>query len=116
MTTRSAQKMPVGLPDVLRAAHDVFINLTEERIMRIETLAQAVHRGQDATPALIEIAQISHKIAGVAGTLGYPAIGDTARSIEQRLKADIAAGDALRNWDTMAQDIDVFLDELEALL
>ena len=61
--------MPVGLPDVLRAAHDVFINLTEERIMRIETLAQAVHRGQDAIPALIEIAQISHKIAGVAGTL-----------------------------------------------
>lgn len=114
--TASAQKLPAALPDVLRAAHDVFINLTEERILRIETLVQAVHRGQEPAPALTEIAQISHKIAGVAGTLGYPEIGDTARSIEQRLKADLAAGEPLRHWDSMAQDIDSFLDALEALL
>jgi HPt (histidine-containing phosphotransfer) domain-containing protein len=116
MTASSAQRLPPGLPEVLRAAHDVFINLTEERIMRIETLAQAVHRGDDPAAALIEIAQISHKIAGVAGTLGYPEIGDTARSIERRLKADVASGMPLQNWETMADEIDSFLDALENLL
>jgi HPt (histidine-containing phosphotransfer) domain-containing protein len=116
MPASTAQKLPPGLPEVLRAAHDVFINLTEERILRIETLAQAVHRGEDAAPALTEIAQICHKIAGVAGTLGYPDIGDTARTIEQQLKANVAAGDPLRDWDSLGQDIDSFLDALESLL
>jgi HPt (histidine-containing phosphotransfer) domain-containing protein len=64
-------------------------------------------------PALTEIAQIAHKIAGVAGTLGYPEIGDTARSVEQQLKADLATDNALRNWDNIAEEIETLLDAME---
>lgn len=116
MSTNAARKLPAGLPEVLQAAHQVFITLTTERILRIEALTQAVHKGQDAGPALTEVAQIAHKIAGVAGTLGYPEIGDSARSIEQKLKTDIAAGDPLRNWDRISPEIETLLDALEELL
>ncbi|OZB19868.1 MAG: hypothetical protein B7X55_02210 [Rhodobacterales bacterium 34-62-10] len=116
MDSTAAKKLPAGLPDVLQAAHQVFINLTTDRILRIEVLTQAIHKGEDAASALIEIAQIAHKIAGVAGTLGYPEIGDNARALEQKLKADIAAGDPLRHWTTIAPEIETLLDDLEALL
>ncbi|MFU8882734.1 MAG: Hpt domain-containing protein [Rhodobacterales bacterium] len=115
MATNIASKMPEGVPDVLRAAHQVFVNLTTDRILRIELLTQAIHKGQDVVPALTEIAQIAHKIAGVAGTLGYPEIGDKARSVEQQLKADLATDDAMRNWDSIAEEIEVLLDALEAI-
>ena len=116
MTRNAATKMPDGLPEVLKAAHQVFITLTTDRILRIEALTQAVHKGQEPAPALTEIAQIAHKIAGVAGTLGYPDIGDSARSIEQKLKSDLAAGAPLRNWDSIAPKIEDLLDALEELL
>jgi HPt (histidine-containing phosphotransfer) domain-containing protein len=111
-----AKKLPAGLPDVLHAAHQVFINLTIDRILRIEVLAQAVRRGDDAPSALTEIAQIAHKIAGVAGTLGYPKVGDNARALEQKLKADIASGEPLRHWTSTAPQIEELLDDLEAIL
>jgi HPt (histidine-containing phosphotransfer) domain-containing protein len=116
MNRNMAAKLPEGLPEVLRAAHQVFISLTMDRILRIEALTQAVHKGQDPAPALTEIAQIAHKIAGVAGTLGYPAIGDDARALEQRLKADLAAGAPLRNWDSVAPAIEALLDAMEELV
>lgn len=116
MNSNAARKLPDGLPEVLKAAHQVFITLTTDRILRIEALTQAVHKGQDPGPALTEIAQIAHKIAGVAGTLGYPAIGDGARAIEQKLKTDLAAGDPLRNWDSIAPEIETLLDALEELV
>lgn len=112
----AAKKLPAGLPEVLQAAHQVFINLTTDRILRIEVLTQAVRKGEEAAPALTEIAQIAHKIAGVAGTLGYPEIGDNARAIEQKLKADIASGDPMRNWASVSAQIEALLDDLEALL
>lgn len=115
MAATTSTALPAGVPEMLRAAHDVFVNLTTDRIMRIETLTQAVHKGQDASAALLEIAQIAHKISGVAGTLGYPEIGDTARWIEQRIKTDAAAGEPLRNWEEMAAVIDTLLDAMEEL-
>lgn len=116
METTAARKLPAGLPEILQAAHQVFINLTTDRIFRIEVLTQAVHKGDDAAPALTEIAQIAHKIAGVAGTLGYPEIGDSARAVEVKLKADVASGEPLRNWESIAPEIETLLDALEELL
>jgi HPt (histidine-containing phosphotransfer) domain-containing protein len=116
MDSTAAKKLPAGLPEVLQAAHQVFINLTTDRILRIEVLAQAVHKGDDAVSALTEIAQIAHKIAGVAGTLGYPEVGDNARALEHKLKADLASGDPLGHWTSTAPDIEALLDDLEALL
>lgn len=115
MDTSTRTALPPGVPDMLRAAHQVFVNLTTDRIMRIETLTQAVYKGQDVPQALTEIAQISHQIAGVAGTLGYPGIGDNARLVEQRLKANLAAGQPLKDWESNAQIIETLLDEMEQL-
>jgi HPt (histidine-containing phosphotransfer) domain-containing protein len=116
MDRTADKKLPAGLPEMLQAAHQVFINLTTDRILRIEVLAQAVHKGDDAVSALTEIAQIAHKIAGVAGTLGYPAVGETARALEHKLKANLASGDPLRHWTTTASEIEMLLDDLEAIL
>ncbi|MCD1625751.1 MAG: Hpt domain-containing protein [Paracoccaceae bacterium] len=116
MNANAARKVPDGLPDMLHAAHQVFVNLTTDRILRIEALKEAVHKGEEPVPSLTEIAQISHKIAGVAGTLGYPDIGDRARSVEQRLKSDLGTDEPLRSWSTIAPDIEALLDALEELL
>lgn len=115
MAPSTTTALPPGVPDMLRAAHQVFVNLTTDRILRIETLAQAVRKGQDAPGAMVEIAQIAHQIAGVAGTLGYPEIGEDARQVEQRLKADLAAGDPLRHWEENSEIIEALLDALEDL-
>ena len=94
----------------------MFVTLTTDRILRIEALKEAVHKGEEPAPALTEIAQIAHKIAGVASTLGYPEIGNNARSVEQRLKSDLAMADPLRNWTTIAPDIEALLNALEELV
>ncbi|MFD1194187.1 Hpt domain-containing protein [Seohaeicola saemankumensis] len=116
MNLSASKQLPAGLPEVLRAAHDVFINLTTDRILQIEALTVAIGKGEEPGPAVTEIAQIAHKIAGVAGTLGYPEVGDMARSIEQRLKADIGAGAPLQNWDTIGPAIEDLLDAMEDLI
>lgn len=116
MDSTATKKPPAGLPQALQAAHQVFITLTIDRILRIKVLAQAVRKGDDAPSALTEIAQIAHKIAGVAATLGYPEVGDKARALEQKLKADIASGDPLRHWSSTAPQIEALLDDLEAIL
>ena len=116
MSIDAARKLPAGVPEVLQAAHQVFVNLTTDRILRIEALTQAVRKGQEIVPALTEIAQIAHKIAGVAGTLGYPELGDGARSVEQRLKSDLAKGEPLKNWDSIAAEIETLLDAMEELV
>ncbi|MDP5333838.1 MAG: Hpt domain-containing protein [Paracoccaceae bacterium] len=116
MTLSATKQLPAGLPEVLRAAHDVFINLTTDRILQIEALTVAINKGEDPEPAVKEIAQVAHKIAGVAGTLGYPDIGDLARSVEQSLKADILAGMPLQNWSTINPAIEDLLDAMENVI
>lgn len=116
MAINTVSKLPPGVPEVLRAAHDVFVNVTADRILRIEALTHAVQKGEDTVPSLTEIAQIAHKIAGVAGTLGYPDIGLKARAIEQRLKTNLAAGTPLQNWDSISAEVEGLLDDMEELI
>lgn len=79
MSLSASKQLPAGLPEVLRAAHDVFINLTTDRILQIEALTVAINKGEDPEPAAREIAQIAHKIAGVAGS-GNPRVSRHRRS------------------------------------
>ncbi|MDD9706301.1 hypothetical protein PVW53_04435 [Seohaeicola sp. SP36] len=68
MNSNAARKLPDGLPEVLKAAHQVFITLTTDRILRIEALTQAVHKGQDPGPALTENggAKVGHGSGGMS--------------------------------------------------
>ena len=45
-----------------------------------------IELGHDACNALAEAAQEMHRISGVAGTLGFPVLGDLARSAESSLR------------------------------
>ena len=94
-----------------------FLALIVDRILMFEALKKDIETGRDPENALGMIAELAHKIAGVAGTLGYPHAGDLAARVEQAARkgqATMAAPhQTLRD---LAPVLDALLDDLEILI
>lgn len=67
-----------------------FIDGLEVRIEHLDTLMIKVELRQDTVNALAEAEQEMHRITGVAGTLGFRALGDMARAAEASLRSAIS--------------------------
>lgn len=67
--------------------------------------------------ALGKIADLAHKIAGVAATLGYPYAGQLAAEIEQAVRdGDVAARSTHQTWNCIQPNLEALMDELESFL
>ena len=69
------------MPELLRI-RERFVEMHHDRHDRLEELLEATRRDVDAEAALLETRRILHKIAGTAGTLGFAALGTSAREVE----------------------------------
>lgn len=64
--------------------------------------------------ALMEIGQISHKIAGTALTLGFPSLGRDAATVDAAI--DQKAKSSVKPSATLLEQIDRMIDEIEDIL
>lgn len=101
----------------LAPARKRFVDLIVQRILAFESFRQAVERGDNAQTALIEIANLAHKISGTAATLGFPKAGKLAGALE----VAIHSGRAQRHEPaailaSVEAHLDGLLDVLETLL
>jgi len=88
----------------------------ENHILAFEALKTEIE-GQQPERGLAQIAARAHKIAGVAGTLGFARIGAIASSLDQTINAGTAAGHApSKVFDQIAPRLEDLLDRLEAEL
>lgn len=114
----AAAARPAGLPldPALAVVRQHFVNALPDRILRFEALKQMV-TGQQHTPlqVLSAIADLAHKIAGVAETLGFAQVGQMAieldRKITTGIKAQMPPGEL---WAAVSLLLERLLDEMEA--
>lgn len=115
--------MDVGMPSNpessvaqgIQRVREKFIDSLLDRILLFETVAVAYAQTGDHEKALKDLSREAHKITGIAGSLGFPDIGEQARQIEQI----IGDGVKVPNPDLMrcaAPVLETFLDNLEAIL
>lgn len=116
----AAQSAPVqaeAIAPALAAVQARFRDRIVERVLEFEGLMQDVEAGRSPALALVSIADLAHKIVGVAATLGYPRAGDLAAEVEQRIRQGSFAGAAPQvTWRAVQPGLEALLDELEAML
>ncbi|NEY92142.1 Hpt domain-containing protein [Tabrizicola oligotrophica] len=101
----------------LAAIQARFLELICDRVLVFETLKKDLEANRKPALALTRIADLAHKIAGVAATLGFPHAGELAADVERAVRDGAAAGmPALQTWERVSPTLEQFLDELESLL
>ncbi|GAB1480066.1 hypothetical protein MASR2M74_26380 [Paracoccaceae bacterium] len=105
------------IPSELFPARQRFRDLIIERIMALEALGIRVKNGQEPRAALTGIVALSHKIAGVAGSLGFTGAGNLAAALEKNYLDLTERKTPLRDiWRDTEPRLLALMDELEALL
>ena len=74
----------------------------------LELLLDAMRRGDDPVARAREAEAVLHKIAGAAGSLGLPELGQAAFMVEAFLRDHLAATPP--DVDTICDGLDAFLD------
>ena len=88
-----------------------------DRILVFEAMKNAIEVNHQPAQALGKIADLAHKIAGVAATLGYPYAGQLAAEVEQAVRdGDAAARSSHQTWNCVQPSLEALMDELESLL
>jgi HPt (histidine-containing phosphotransfer) domain-containing protein len=80
--------------DALRAG---FAARLRERLAELEALVQRAHGGDAG--ALRPALAAAHRLAGTAGSYGYPDVGDAAAALERALQRVDAEPREARAWD-----------------
>lgn len=94
-----------------------FRALIVDRVLVFEALKKDIEANRHPAQALGKIADLAHKIAGVAATLGYPHAGELAADVELAVRnGDAAATLSHRTWRGVQPVLEALLDELESLL
>lgn len=106
-----------SLPPGLERARALFEARIEEQVLRIEQCRRDVKAGRAPDRALSEIAGHAHKIAGVAGTVGHPRLGELAGRVETLIGQARSEGlSETAILKGLHHDLEQMLDALEAAL
>lgn len=101
----------------LEPARARFRDLLFARIIAFEEFGKSAGRPAEIADALVKIADLAHKIAGVGATLGYASVGTMAFAVEQAvLSGRTRKADAAAVWSDVEPRLEALLDALEALL
>ena len=102
---------------VLEPARAMFRGLIVERIMAFEAYRKLVQHGDHPQDHMAKIAEIAHKISGVAATLGFFRTGQLAAVLDRAI-SDTPAKCAEPAYFQLIVDpmLEALLVEMEALL
>jgi HPt (histidine-containing phosphotransfer) domain-containing protein len=94
-----------------------FCEMAVDRILAFESMKMAIAANRQPEQALAEIANLAHKITGVAATLGYPQTGQLAADVELTVRAGVSSrAPSHQTWISVEPILEALLDELESLL
>jgi hypothetical protein len=94
-----------------------FVDLLLPRVMELERLRCRVNAGQEVVPAILAIGGLAHKIAGVAGTLGFARVGHLALQVDARIsEARKMQEPVALFWDATEPVLEALMDAMEAHL
>lgn len=118
MTQRPIATDGRPIDPALMIVRDRFVDSLAERILRFENLKIAIETGaHDPRAVLKAIADLAHKIAGVAGTLGFEDIGQLCMTLDRRIQNGTAAQTPCsRLWAEISEPLENLLDAMEAKL
>jgi HPt (histidine-containing phosphotransfer) domain-containing protein len=102
--------------EMLAEVRASFIDSLYGRIMTLENIAERARKSSGSVAETDQISAICHKIAGVAPTLGFADVGQQARHLEKVITNLLKSDDPEQTWSQVEDDIEAFLDALEALL
>ncbi|MES0824956.1 Hpt domain-containing protein [Ruegeria sp. SCP11] len=72
--------------EVLRQLRDKFVSSCQERMKTLSTATEDLKADAENPDALARVRRECHKIAGLAGSFGFAAVGDLAEDIDIKLK------------------------------
>ena len=99
--------------DSLRDVRRDFINRLCDYVLSLEALTQETRDSEDYTHGLRNVEIVSHKIAGVAATLGFPALGEDARKIEASISKENSELHPNKLWQQVEPALEHFMDSME---
>jgi HPt (histidine-containing phosphotransfer) domain-containing protein len=85
--------MQQTLESKISSIRQKFIGVLHERQREFQILRDKIQTGREATEALKELQFSSHKIRGVAATLGFARLGNLAEISEQDVNSVLASPD-----------------------
>lgn len=91
-----------------------FLEMLDERLRLIDALFGASETGFPTTDTLKRTQEVLHKIAGTAGTLGMPALGESARECEEMILSHVEVG--APDVGNILRSLGRFVDEAERAL
>lgn len=98
-----------------------FLDALDERILDLEGLKAMVIKEQRRGEALQAIANQAHRIRGVAGTLGFEALGTLAAQVDDEFSAFCNAESRSHQqlvafWEDGGPLLESMLDEMERIM
>jgi HPt (histidine-containing phosphotransfer) domain-containing protein len=105
------------IPDALIPARARFCGMILQRIMTFESFRIEINTGDNPQKALTGIIELSHKIAGVAETLGFPDIGRLASAVEQMSSNGLERKVPVEElWHRVEPELVALMDQMESHL
>lgn len=115
--TKAAEYSPAPMPDLLAGVRARFCATIIDRVLSFESLRKNISSSDNPSQEAQGISALAHKIAGVAGTLGYQHIGNLSADLERKLTEGARSGVPIsETWKTAEPVLEELLDELESLL
>ena len=113
----SNSAVPNDMTAALKPARAVFLGLVIERIMAFEAFRKLVEHGENPRAEMTKIADIAHKISGVAATLGFMRTGQLAAALDRAITENpTKSADPEHFRHVVNPLLEALLVEMEALL
>ena len=109
MTLTDSPEMSEALMAALAPIRMSFINSAPDRVREINASLSAIGQGDDVNGALCGLRTEVHKIAGVAGSIGFPHLGEISAKADSALRG-------LIDGDPNAPEIERVLDQIDSIL
>jgi len=101
----------------LKLLRERFANKASDEFDALENIADSIGAGEADFPQLEQAYRTLHRLAGSAGTFGFPRLGDQAKKLELQVKPFVDDGtDISRAVSSLGGDFRQHLTDLRALL
>jgi HPt (histidine-containing phosphotransfer) domain-containing protein len=100
----------------LKVVRDRFLVLLAERHSKLQSLRKQLDEDDNNQDVLKQVQFIVHKIAGTAGTLGFPTLGELAANTETKILRCFSDGNTEQSIEETKETIDIFMKSAAEML
>lgn len=105
-----------SVADAMSGLRAKFVDSLVDRILHMEELTLELRTSGDYAATLRGISAAAHRITGVAGTLGFGALGSSARQLEEAISDKLSRHDPREAFVQVRPQLDALLDSLQEIM